>query len=76
MTRHGMVQTSVAGVPPPATDPHAPIVTLAADNVATSRVPNLLDRAKAQRSGLSASISALADDAYAIADISHSSKSP
>ena len=37
MTRHGMVQPSAAGAPPPATDPRASMVTVAADRVATSQ---------------------------------------
>jgi len=36
MTRHGMVKTSVAGVTPPATDPHASVAIIAADRVAAS----------------------------------------
>ncbi len=36
MTRHGMVKTSVAGVTPPATDPHASVAIVAADRVAAS----------------------------------------
>ena len=38
MTRHGMVKTSVAGVTPPATDPHASVVIIAADRVVTNQV--------------------------------------
>jgi hypothetical protein len=36
MTRHGMVKTSVAGVTPPATVPHASVAIIAADRVAAS----------------------------------------
>jgi hypothetical protein len=36
MTRHGMVKTSVAGVTPPASDPHATVAIIAADTVAAS----------------------------------------
>ena len=36
MTRHGMVKTSAAGITPPATDPHASVVIIAADRVAAS----------------------------------------
>lgn len=36
MTRHGIVKTSVAGVTPPATDPHASVAIIAADGVAAS----------------------------------------
>lgn len=36
MTRHGMVKTSVAGVTPPATDPHASVAIIAAGRVAAS----------------------------------------
>jgi hypothetical protein len=59
MTRHGMVKTSAAGAPPPATYPRAFMVIIAADRVATGSVPGRLNRADAQRSGLSASIAPL-----------------
>jgi hypothetical protein len=36
MTRHGMVEPSAAGARPPASDPRASIVKIAADSVATS----------------------------------------
>jgi hypothetical protein len=76
MTRHGMAQPAAAGVPPPATDTRASMVTVATDRVATSRVPGRLNRAEAQRSGLSASIPALLSGGRAIADLSRRSKSP
>ena len=76
MIRRGMVQTSVAGPQPPATTPRTSMVTIAADSVATSLVQDRLDRAEAQRSGLSASIPALPSGGRAIADIDRRSKSP
>jgi hypothetical protein len=76
MTRHGMIQTSAAGAPPPATDPRAFMVIIAAYRVVTSRLPGRLNRAEAQRSGLSASITPLPGHGRAIADISRKSKSP
>lgn len=76
MTRHGMVEPTAAGTQPPATDPSASIVNIAADRVATSRVLGLQYRAEAQRSGLSASIPTLPSGGLAIADIGRSSKSP
>ncbi len=45
MTRHGMVKTSAAGDPSPATDPHASMVIITADRVAASRVPGRQSRA-------------------------------
>ena len=36
MTRHGMVKTSVAGVTPSASDPHACVAFIIADRVAAS----------------------------------------
>ncbi|TAT77407.1 hypothetical protein ELI54_09370 [Rhizobium ruizarguesonis] len=76
MTRHGMIQTSAAGAPPPATDPRAFMVIIAANRVASSRLPGRLNRAEAQRSGLSASSTPLPGRGRAIADISPRSKSP
>lgn len=76
MTRHGMVQASAAGASPPAIDPRACMVIVAADRVATSRAPGRRYRANAQRSGLSASTTPLPDRGGAIADISRRSKSP
>jgi hypothetical protein len=76
MTRHGMVKTSAAGAPSPATDPHASVVIIAADRVAASRVPGRQSRADAQRSDLSASIAPPPGCGRAIADFSHRSKSP
>lgn len=48
MTRHGMGKSSAAGLTPPTTDPHASVVIIAADRVATSRVPCRQSRADAQ----------------------------
>jgi len=76
MTRHGMVGPSAAGARLPASDPRASIFKIAADSVATSLVRDRLDRAKAQRSRLSASTSVLPDGGHAIADIGRKSKSP
>ncbi len=76
MTRHSMVEPSAAGAQPPATDPRASIVSIAADSAATSLVLDQLNRAEAQRSGLSASIPTLPSSGRAIADIGRSSKSP
>ena len=76
MTRDGMVKTSAAGAPPPATDPHAFMVIIAADRVATSRVSGRLNRADAQRRGLSASITPLPGRCRAIVDMSRRLKSP
>jgi hypothetical protein len=76
MTRHGMVKTPAAGAPPPATYPRAFMAIIAADRVATSRLPGRLNRAEAQQRGLSASITPLPGRGRAIADISHRSESP
>jgi hypothetical protein len=76
MTRHGMVEPSAAGARPPASDPRASIVKIAADSVATSLVRDRLDCAEAQRSRLFASIPTLPSGGRAIADIGRRSKSP
>lgn len=76
MTRHGSFQRQAAGARPPATDPRAPVVIIAVHSVATSRVPGRQYTAEAQRSGLSASTTALPTVGRAHADIGHSSKSP
>ncbi|QKC77884.1 hypothetical protein EB233_22265 [Mesorhizobium erdmanii] len=76
MTRHGIIQHSAAGTQPPATDRRTSMVIINADTAAPSRVPGGPYPMEAQRSGLSASISALPGDAPAIADISRRSKSP
>jgi len=76
MTRHGVVEPSAAGAPPPATDPRVSMVTIATDGVATSHVQGRLNRAEAQRSGPSASIPTPPSGGRAIADIGRSSKSP
>lgn len=56
MNRHGMVKPAAAGASPPATDPRASTVNIAADTFTTSIVRDWLDRAEAQRSRLFASI--------------------
>jgi hypothetical protein len=76
MIRHGMVDPSAAGAPPPATNPRVSMVIIATDRGATSLGRDRLNRAKAQRSGLSASIPTLPSGARAIADIGRSSKAP
>lgn len=76
MTRHCMVEPSAEGAQPPATDPRASMLTIAADRVATSRMLSQQYRAEAQRSGLSASIPTLPSDGRAIADTDRRSKSP
>jgi hypothetical protein len=76
MTRHGKVEPSAEGAQPPATDPLAPMVTVAAHRPTTSNVRGRLNRAEAQRSGLSVSIPALPSGGRAIEDIGRSSKSP
>lgn len=76
MTRHGMVQTSVAGPQPPATDRRTSMVIIDSDRAAPSRPPSRQYRAEAQRSGLSAFTPELPDGGRAIADISCKSKSP
>ena len=76
MTRHGMIQTSAAGAPPPATYPRAFMVIISADRVATSRVSGRQNRTDAQRSALSASIAPFPGCGRAIADMSRRLKSP
>lgn len=76
MTRHGIIQHSAAGYRPPAPDSRVSKVIINADRAAPSSVPGRQHRLEAQRSGLSASISALPGDIPAIADISRRSKSP
>lgn len=76
MTRHGIIEPSAAGARPPASDPRASIVKIAADRVATSLVLDRLDRAEAQRSRPFASISTLPSGGRAIADIGRRAKSP
>jgi len=76
MIRHGMVDPLAAGAPPPATDPRVSMVIIATDRVATSLGRDRLNRAEAQRSGLSAFIHTLPGTGRAIADIDRSSKSP
>lgn len=76
MTRHSMFEPSTAGASPPATDPRASIVDIAADSVATSLVRDRLDRAEAQRSRLFASIPTPPSGGHAIADFGRRAKSP
>ncbi|WP_210189874.1 hypothetical protein, partial [Mesorhizobium prunaredense] len=76
MTRHGVIQRSSAGAPPPATDLHVPIVIIEADRAAPSRAPGRQHRAEALRSSLSASIVALPGGSRTIADTGRKSKSP
>lgn len=76
MTRHGMVQPSAGGTPPSATDPHASMVTLDADRVASDRPPGRQHRAEAQRSGPAGSIPVPPESGHAIIDISPKRKSP
>jgi len=76
MTRHGIVEPSAAGASPPATDPRASTVNIAADSFTTSLVPYRLDRAQAQRSGLSVSIPTYQSGGCAIGGIGRRSKSP
>ena len=76
MIRHGMVEPSAVGAPPPAKDPGVSIMCIVTDRVATSYVQGRLNGAEAQRNGLSASTHALPSDGRAIADIDRRSKSP
>lgn len=76
MTRHGMVEPSAAGPPPPATDLRLSMAIADADMRPTGPVPGRQYRAEAQRSGHSASTSALPTVGRAIADIGRRSKSP
>lgn len=76
MTRHGMVQTSVAGPQPSATDPRASMVIIDAEGDTSSRAPGRQHPAKTRRSDLAASIAALPSGGPDIADISRKSKSP
>ena len=76
MTRHGIVEPSAAGASPPATDPRASTVNIAADSFTTSLGRDRLVRAEEKRRGLSTSTTALATVGRAIADIGRRSKSP
>lgn len=76
MTRHAIIQRSAAGAQPSATGPRVSKVIADVDRRVSGPAPGRRHRAEAQRRGPSASISALADDGYAIADISRRSKSP
>lgn len=76
MTRHGIIQLQAAGAALPATELRAPMVTSAADGIATSGAQGRQHRTVAQQSLQSASISALPSGSRAIADIDRRSKSP
>ncbi|MGB3901118.1 MAG: hypothetical protein WA973_21450 [Mesorhizobium sp.] len=76
MTWHGKVEPSAEGAQPAVTNPRAPMVTVAADRLATSHVRGRRNRAEAQRRPLSASLMALPSGGHAIADIGRRSKSP
>lgn len=76
MTRHGLVLASAGSFPPTATEPRVPIVTIAADGIATSLVWDRLDCAKSHRNGLTESNTELPFRGRAIADIGRRSKSP
>jgi hypothetical protein len=76
MTRHGMVEPSAAGAPPPATDTRAPTAIAEADGGVTSRASDRQHRSKEQRSSLSAFPSARSRSGRAIADTSRKRKSP
>jgi hypothetical protein len=76
VTRHGMVQASAAAAAPPATDTRAPTAIADADMRPPGPVPGRQYRTMEQRSGLSASTSALPIGGRANADIGRSSKSP
>ncbi|TPL23599.1 hypothetical protein FJ945_16980 [Mesorhizobium sp. B2-4-9] len=71
-----MIQHSAAGTQPTAANPRVSKVIFNADRAVPSSVPGRQHRLEAQRSGPSASISALPGDVPAIADISRRSKSP
>lgn len=76
MTRHGVIQSSATGTQPPATNPRVLMAVIDADRAAPSRPPGPQSRTEEQRSGLSASMSALPDGGRAIADTSQKPKSP
>lgn len=76
MSRHGMIQLQAEGAPPPATDPRAPKVPVAADRLTKSLVRDRLDRVEEHRSGLSVSITTPLSTGCADADIGRRSKSP
>ena len=76
MTRHGMVQRSAAGTPPPATKPRASMTIMDADRTASGGAPNGQHRAAERQGGSRASIPALPDYGRAIPDISRNPKSP
>ena len=76
MTRHGRVHASAAAAAPPATDTRASTANADADLRPPGPVPGRQYRAMEQRSGLSASTSALPTGSRANAGIGRSSKSP
>ena len=76
MTRHGRVHASAAAAAPPATNTRASTANADADLRPPGPVPGRQYRAMEQRSGLSASTSALPTGSRANADIGRSSKSP
>ena len=76
MTRHGLFHPQALGAAPPATGPRGPVVTVAADRPTPSNVRGRQYRAEAQRSGLSASTTALPTVGRAIANVGRSAKSP
>jgi hypothetical protein len=76
MTRHGMVEPTAADAPPPATDSRAPTAIAGVDMRPPGPVPGRKHCAMKQRSGLSASTSALSRGGRVIADVGRRSKSP
>lgn len=76
MTRHGLVKTTAADASSPATDTRVFMAIADADMPPPGLVRGRQYRAEEQRSGLSASTSALPGVGRAKADISRSSKSP
>lgn len=76
MTRHGMVEPSAAGAPPPATGKRAPTVIADADGGVKSRAPGRQHREKAQRSGPFTSTPGLPSGGRVIADTGGNPKSP
>ncbi|MDQ0323062.1 hypothetical protein QO002_005268 [Pararhizobium capsulatum DSM 1112] len=76
MTRHGMVQISVAGFTPPTSDPHATVAIMASDRGRGEPGPGSESRTGAQRSDLPPSIIPLPDCDPATAHMSRRLKSP
>lgn len=75
MTRHGVIQPAV-GAQPPAMDPRVFMAIPEANKRAYGPAPGRKHRAEIQRSGLSASITALPRGGPATADTGRRSKSP